>query len=209
MERRIQPTKNNDEKRNTYAMLKGRYTKAVKYGFSFEAMSLAYALIEDRLRSFLLYIGALDERDSFKVTRNSVRRTDLKMIAEKYPDKKGVNNLGITAITAKIRLIRATLLWAEDQVGNPESEYLKVIKSEYERCLDNDALLKTLEDIESFCAYRNEVIHAAFNKNYMILDSGISYEVEKVMEAERFLELQINALKRSNKIRKKMNMKKI
>lgn len=209
MERKISPVADNEEKRNTYAMLKGSYAKAMKAGFYFQAMLIAYALIEDRLISFLLYIGALNDRNSHKITQEPGRAKQLKMIVASYPDDKGNSNLGIAAISGKMRIIRATLLWSEDQLETPDDQYLKILKAEYEGCLDIGGLLESLDVIEAFCKYRNEVVHAAFNKNYEILNECIEEEVRKVMEAEKFLETQVSALKYKNRIRKTMNLEKI
>ena len=47
MERLIEPVKSNTEKALTYRQMKGRYNKAMKEGFYFEAVAIDYAMIED------------------------------------------------------------------------------------------------------------------------------------------------------------------
>ena len=47
------------EKYQVYRYSMARYAKAMKEGFFFEAILIDYAMIEDRLRSFLWHAGGL------------------------------------------------------------------------------------------------------------------------------------------------------
>ena len=63
----IQPVRDNYDKHDTYANVLGRYKKAIDEGFFLEAILIEYAMLEDRLRSFVYYLGALNDRNSFTI----------------------------------------------------------------------------------------------------------------------------------------------
>ena len=66
----IKQVENNKEKSEAYRILTGRYRKAINEGFNFEALLIDYALLEDRLRAWLFYIGVLGSRFSTKPTKS-------------------------------------------------------------------------------------------------------------------------------------------
>ena len=53
--RYIKPVADTMDKQNTYREWIGKYNKAIRYEFYYEAILIDYALLEDRLRSFLYY----------------------------------------------------------------------------------------------------------------------------------------------------------
>ena len=57
MSRRITPVTDNKDKKLTYSHNLKRYNKAMRDGFYFEAILISYAMMEDRLRSFLYHMG--------------------------------------------------------------------------------------------------------------------------------------------------------
>ena len=61
---KICPVSNNTDKQRTYKENCAKYKKAIQGEFYFEAMLISYAMLEDRLRSFLYHIGALKTRTS-------------------------------------------------------------------------------------------------------------------------------------------------
>ena len=61
-ERQIASVNSNLDKYNTYRVLIGRYRKAIAGEFYLEALLIDYALLEDRLRSYLYYMGVLSTR---------------------------------------------------------------------------------------------------------------------------------------------------
>ena len=67
IEKQIAAVKDNTEKQEAYRKQLGRYRRALNNEFYFEAMLIVYAMIEDRLRSFLYYIGALRKADDPKL----------------------------------------------------------------------------------------------------------------------------------------------
>ena len=87
MTRCIDPVKNNTDKQNTYRTNISRYNKAMKEGFFLEALLIDYALMEDRLRSFLYHIGLLENRDSYSIDSDRAKKS-LKPVIEEYKGEK-------------------------------------------------------------------------------------------------------------------------
>ena len=204
-EKQIAAVKDNAEKQEAYRKQLGRYRRALNSEFYFEAMLIVYAMIEDRLRSFLYYIGALHKADdpklNVKQTKAILRRlyfgSDEAALGQKM-------KLGL--ISTKEKLIRNTLTWTLEYEGIPEETYLAVLKSAYEG-LDIGGLLATLDQIDDWRGYRNEIIHGLLNKNVTSVDAELKSKVETGMEYARFIDSQVKALKKKNVIRNKMKIK--
>lgn len=199
--RLIEPVKNNRDKQQTYSNNIRKYNRALKQGFYFEAILIDYALMEDRLRSFIYYIGGLKSKDSYKICKGSVRDRITKIVGQ-YKQESENNSLGITNISGKIKIIRATLLWATNVEETPQDKYLKTLKSQYEGQLDIGGLLDTLEDIQEWCKYRNELIHALMNKNINSIDQEVEIQAIKGMKLARYIDEQVKLLKKGNWIRR-------
>lgn len=202
--RQISPVNGNIDKQKTYREMLGKYKLALKEGFYFEALIIDYSLLEDRFRSFLFYIGALRNRESYRFNVQKARE-NIKPIVNQYSDQKSPN-LGISSLNGKMQIIKATLKWAceANHVGKNE-KFLHTLKSEYEG-LDIDGLLQTIDRIEKWKDYRNEVIHALMNKNIDSLYSELHDKVVEGMELARFVDEQIKILKRKNKVRKSLGL---
>lgn len=201
----IAPVANNIEKYYTYREYISKYSRAVKEGFYFEALLIDYAMLEDRLRSFLYHMGALKTRDSHKVDFRRVS-THLKYAVEAYAEKGEAKNLGISSISGKIRVVRCAFLWAANasDMGKTDT-YELVLKSRIE-AIDIEEFLKTLSSVQKWCAYRNEIIHGLLNKNIASVDLNIAAQAEEGFILARKLDAQLRVFKRGNVIRKKMKL---
>ncbi|MCI7144865.1 MAG: hypothetical protein MR991_00175 [Clostridiales bacterium] len=204
MTRQIKPVENNQEKYETYRALKGRYAKAMHYGFYFEAMLIDYALLEDRLRSFLYHAGALANRESFKINAQRTK-TVIKDILRKYKRDGENDSIGIVNISGKIKVVRSILRWSSETAEVYEERYPKALKNQCES-LDAQALLETLDHIREWCDYRNEVIHAALNKNIESLYSDLEEKAVEGKQYADYIDSQIRILKKGNKVRKAANL---
>ncbi len=205
-EKMIDAVKSNTEKQATYREQLGKYRRALNNEFYFEALLIVYAMLEDRMRSFLYYIGALrrsdDQELNVKKTRSILRGFYF------GSEEKAVNKrLDLNQISTKEKLIRSTIIWAIEYVGIPEEQYLAVLKTEYEGCLDMDGLLTVLDDVDTWRNYRNEIIHGLLNKNVNSVNADLKAKVEDGMSYARFIDSQVKALKRKDNIRKKMKIK--
>lgn len=202
----IKKSQNNTEKRETYRYLLGRYKRAVDNEFYFEALIIVYAMLEDRMKSFLYYCGYFANRNQLRLytkTRNDI-------LATFWSDSEGRKTPSFMNISTKIDFSRNMLEWAEtveekDIVGN---DYLVALKKLIEN-LDVDGMIETLEDLrgdQGWLRYRNEIIHASLNKNINALYEGLGDKVELGMKYARFIDSQVKLLKKSNLVRRKMKM---
>lgn len=192
----ISPVKDNIDKQKTYATMLNRYSLAMKDGFYLEAILIDYAMMEDRLRSFIYHIGGLVDRNAIKIAGRS--RKYLKEMMASY-DPKG--NLGVTNISGKIKVVRAVLSWEEKCEGVPDDRYLKALKDRLES-LDIGGLLDTLKSIEGWKGYRNECIHSVMNKNIDNLGEEVAIKADEGMKLARFIDSQVKILKKRDVIRR-------
>lgn len=203
--RLIQPVSDNKDKQRTYTENMAKYKKAIAGEFFFEAMLIDYAMLEDRLRSFLYYIGLLKSRDSYKAD-NAVVVSKIRPIIAAYKRKDESDSVGITNISGKMKIVRCTLLWAANTEGTSGDPYLTALKCQYEGALDIEDVLDKLNEIVKWCAYRNEVIHALLNKNTGSLMQDLPQQARRGMELARFMDDQVKKLKKGNVIRRRLKL---
>jgi hypothetical protein len=199
----IKQANNNNERQETYRYLIGRYKMSVKTGFYFEALMIVYAMQEDRLKSVLFYSGVFENRNKVKLSKKT--KDGLQFILQ---NKYGASErFSLTTITGKIKLLESLLYWTESANEEDEqySEYLVSVKHLFES-IDIDALRETLEKLKEWLQYRNEIMHAAMNKNITELYEGMEEKVELGMEYARELDANVKILKKENCVRKKLNM---
>ena len=203
--RQISPVNGNVDKQRTYREMLKKYKVALKEEFYFEALIVDYSMIEDRFRSFLYYIGALRNRKSYKIDGQKIKE-NIRPIVMQYSGQK-TSSLGITALAGKLKIVRATLKWAQeaDHIEKDDG-YLYVLKSEYEN-LDIEGFIQVIDQIEKWKDYRNEVMHALMNKNMDSLYEELQDKVEEGMILARFVDGQVKILKRRNKVRKYLGLK--
>ena len=84
---------------------------------------------------------------------------------------------------------------------------MAILKDQYESCLNMDSFLSTLDEINDWRDYRNEIIHGLLNKNVESINAELKEQVEKGMGYARFVDSQVKALKRKDLIRKTMKIK--
>lgn len=203
-ERKINPVNDNADKAMTYRELMGKYKKAVKSECYFEAMLISYAFLEDRLRSYLYYIGVFRTKDSYKFDNKKIKPY-IKAMVEKYSENTKLN---VSSISAKMNIVRSVQLWYKDGCRNDDNSlYLSELAECIDVCGDADEMLDILNRISEWCEYRNEVVHAVLNKNLNSLYSELRDRVEDGMALGRMIDKQISAMKRRNNIRKVLKLK--
>ena len=200
-ERLIKPAENNIEKAYTYRQMKGRYSKAMSEKFYFEAMMIDYAMIEDRLRSFIYHIGGMNNRTSSKLD-NKTSKVFLIPLYNDFCNKKSAG-VCLNNISTKYNLIRAVLSWVETTEG-AEGKYQQKLKFACES-LDIDDVLNCMDELEKWCKYRNEVIHSLLNKNIDSLEQELAEKTAEGMQYARYLDAQERILKKGNCIRRSAN----
>lgn len=203
MEREIKPVENKMEKYQTYRKLKGRHSAAIREAFYLEAILIDYALLEDRLRSFMFYMGLISTRESTKVYKKA--KSYLEPIVEHYKRENEKSAVGITNIGDKIKAVRCAALWASETETEEWNPYLYSLKRSIENT-DIQYLLELLEQIDKWKKYRNEVIHSLMNKNLGSLDEKLAEKaVEGRILAEQ-LDNQLRLFKKGNLVRKVLKL---
>lgn len=203
--RQIKPVHDNKDKQNTYRTWMGRYLKAMQYEFYYEAIFIDYAMLEDRLKSFLFHIGAYYDRESYKANKGEAVKY-LKSIVSEYKNRNEKDGLNVSNISGKRKIIRCVLKWSlESENIDKKQKYLSALRYQCES-LDTETFLEELEKIEKWCEYRNELIHALMNKNVDSTQMQIAERAAEGMELARYIDSQVRIIKKRNKIRKSINL---
>ena len=199
----IDSVKNNQEKFKTYKEIMGCLSKAIKAGFYYEAILIDYALLEDRLVSYLYHMGIIGERDKLKI--GTKRKKELKPILLSYNQK--ADNLRLKNISTKIMIVKTLLLWASETTEDlSRNKYLKTLKSRCES-VDVDGVVEILDSLDKWRDYRNEIIHCLMSKSTYSIDSTLKEQVLNGRDYARFLDAQLRIIKRGNVIRKAAKLK--
>ena len=194
--RYIKPVEDNYDKQHTYAAMLSKHHLAIKHQFYLEAILIDYALMEDRLRSFIYHLGGMASRNDSKISGRG--RKYIKQILQEYDPKA---NLGIGSIFGKRRIVRAVLAWKESTTESPKDKYLKALWTRLDS-IDREKLKTALDNTESWCDYRNECIHSVMNKNLNSLNDEVAQKAEDGLKYVRIIDDQVKVLKRGNLIRK-------
>lgn len=182
-----------------------RYYKAMGEGFCFEALLIDYALIEDRLRSYLYYIGVFDRRDDSRGCK--VARKQLNAMQGAYLNKPNPG-LCVSRITGKMDIVKATLLWFKDQQEPPsDDKYCSALWKQYNERIDADEFLKLLECIDSWREKRNEIVHGLLGKEVNALRASLEPLCAEGFELFRRLDAGVTNVQYHNRIRRAMKMR--
>ena len=196
MSKQIEKVQNGAEKYETYKAMTGRHKVAMKHGFWYEAMLIDYAILEDRLDAFLWAAGVIAEPDGASLGNRRTRPLLTEIIC-KYTE--AAKPAPLRNIGGKIAAVRSLLLFANDTPA-PEDRYLAAL-AEGLRALDIDALLAVLAQIDNWRNYRNQVVHAAMNKNIYALTEDLEHNAALGLELARAIDNASRVLKRRTKIR--------
>ena len=204
MERRIAKVENCHEKQETYQEQMRRYSKAIKEGFYYEALLIDYAVIEDRLWSFLYHAAFFCNREGTSCWKKTKKH--FQSFVEEYKKQDENPNLSVGNLSGKIRVVRSMLLWASESDASEETDrYVLTLKNQLEG-LDIAAILDALEGIEQWKGYRNEIVHGLLNKKRNAVDQEMLEQLAKDgMKYAREIDSQLKILKRGNRVRKVAN----
>ena len=164
-------------------------------------MMIDYAMIKDRLRSFIYHIGGMNNRTSSKLD-NKISKVFLIPLYNGFCNKKSAG-VCLNNISTKYNLIRAVLSWVETTEG-AEGKYQQKLKFACES-LDIDDVLNCMDELEKWCKYRNEVTHSLLNKNIDSLEQELAEKAAEGMQYARYLDAQERILKKGNCIRRSVN----
>lgn len=203
-ELQIRQATNNIERKETYSYQIAKYKIAMREGFYFEALMIVYAMLEDRLKSFLYYSGALSTKNG-KMKPCPKTKADLRIILTQEFSEKELFRM--STITGKMNLIRAIIKWSDSVELNEmeASTYMCYLKREMES-IDIGGILSVINELEVWLRYRNEVMHAAMNKNIVALFENLPEKIVQGMKYARYIDSQVKILKKNNRIRKAMKL---
>ena len=105
----------------------------------------------------------------------------------------------------KITLVVASKpgVFALERAAKAGVEGCVVRRKDYATSEEFDAaLLETLDAIDTWRMYRNEVIHSLMNKRMESVQQKLSEQVEQGVQLARQLDAQVTILKKNNRIRK-------
>lgn len=205
-ERKIAPVTDNNDKSRTYKELMKKYNRAIKSECYFESILIAYAMMEDRLRSYLYYLGCLRTRSSHTFDNKKISNDIKELIATYSGDD--VCNLGINSITGKMRIVKSVQNWFNYGYPNPHgSDYLDELALCIDINGDPDEMLIILVEIEEWCKYRNEVIHSLLNKSLDSLYNELPQKAEEGIALARAFDKHVGRIKRKNSLRKYLKLK--
>lgn len=176
----IKRAKSNKAKMQTYAELLGKYKESIDNGYYGEAELIVYAYLEDRFKSFLYYIEAIDSKNDRSINSNMQRLFGSEQI--------------IDNITAKMEVIETSIKKCGKLKG--EDEYAAFLDKVYKYAFNKSEFKSSLKAIRNWCKYRNELIHGLFNKDLEDLHSGYRAHVEDGYQLARQLDNYVEQLKR-------------
>ena len=201
MSEAIQSVKDNQEKYETYRNNIGKYNLAMKYGFYFEAMMIDYAMLEDRLSSFLVACGIMFAPDNFSLGSKANRGILREVIAKITGNEKAP---ALRNISGKIEMIRILLQFAESDYAG-DRKYLKLLH-EGLQVIDRAAVADALDGVDTWRGFRNEIVHAAMQKNVYSIKDEIEEQARNGMQYARIIDNAAKTMKRRKRIRQSVKM---
>lgn len=186
---KIKSIENNIEKKQTYAILNKKNKIALENNEYETVILLSYSMIEDRLLSFLHYLGVINRNNTPIYPDDyidSIIRPLLKY-KENVPKERvyKLNN-----ISTKIKIIKLFLKNAEDRLF-----YIKDCNSIIEKNIGIKDMKKFLSDLSAWIKIRNEIVHASFNKNINDLDINIELSAKEGYKLAKLISSYTNKIK--------------
>lgn len=196
---------NNLEKSSAYKAQMDKFKQARAQGFYFEGIFILYAMLEDRLSSFLFHAGVINSsRD--KITTNKIVKPCLDEILSGLNNK----NQKIAIISNKILITQAILKWSKGPMTFPNDEiskdYRSMLYRQIHKSAGMDEMLLTLNKIQEWCRTRNELVHALLNKNPNHQEESLHLLIEEGYALTRKFDNFVHSFKVRNTIRKQFNI---
>lgn len=203
-EKKIQQITNNMEKYINYRELKGRQSAAIENGFYFEALLIDYALIEDRMQSYLYHLGILEDR--LVLEMSEIANIYIKPIILEYKRNEEKARIDLKKLEDKMKIVRCILKWVNESDRITDVDYLITIKRQCES-MDIGLMYDLLGRLGEWKGYRNEVIHGLMNKNIDSLNLNLKFNAIEGRKIADELDTQLKIMKGKDEIRKSAGMK--
>lgn len=203
-EKKIKQITNNMEKYINYRELKGRQSAAIENGFYFEALLIDYALIEDRMQSYLYHLGILEDR--LVLEMSEIANRYIRPIILEYKRNEEKARVDLKKLEDKMKIVRCILKWVNESDRITDVDYLITIKRQCES-MDIGLMYDLLERLGEWKGYRNEVIHGLMNKNIDSLNLNLKFNAIEGRNIADDLDTQLKIMKGKDEIRKAAGMK--
>lgn len=201
MKSKIKVVQSKEEKQKAYNKYLKQYNKAIKEEFYLEAISIDYAICEEKLKLFLYVSGCINQQlDVTKKYRKVLRQ---------IWDLNRKQKFGINKISSKYTYILKILDWTEDDKINLEFEhkvYQKFFEELKEKIIENidiRELRNIINKLAEWCNLRNEIIHSLLNKSLEGLEKELENCAKEGFEIAKNLEAIVKKYEKNNDIRKK------
>ncbi len=202
MNPRLPAITNNYEKSITYKDQMARFKLATSQGFYYEGIFILYAMLEDRLSSFLFHAGVVDKSRQRITTNETVKHQLIPII---NPDNSP--NITVKKITSKIQIMQRIIAWSESyQVAESEDTFQDILATCLNKSSGREEMKETLASIEKWCSSRNELVHALMNKSTDALEESLKSLVAEGYTHTRKLDNFVRSFKVHNTIRKQFNI---
>ena len=215
----MKTVKNGQEKYQAYKQNFSMLNKAMKYHFYLEAVAITYAMMEDRLVSFLHHAGV--------VTRD---KGDMSINGKVYPQmrelmgKTETESIRIKNISVKIEVIQKLLELSEEKAAEIDAaavaktahkpkrkraieDYMQQLRKQVQATVDHDNAMDVLNAVDKWRQYRNPLIHALMSKTTETSEITKKICAEEGCDLVRSLDhILVKDFKKDNQLRKKYNI---
>ncbi len=203
----IEKSKDKMEKRETYAGMFRKYNLAVKQGFYLEAVFIIYAMLEDRINSFLLYSGLVSyKKDKLKLSSGAAGE----LASELYWRGKNHNSdsrVNLSMISNRIELLKNLTCWTEETERTASTKkYDSDLMDQMIGSVDLYEMKEVLGQIVSWKHVRNECVHALMNKNFYSEEQKTQDLADQGIVLVRRMDDLVKKFKKNNHLRKKYNI---
>lgn len=203
----IKPVSDNMDKMLTYRNMMVKHRIAMNQKFYFEAIMIEYAMLEDRLASFLYHVGVLTPKNGKLKFSSNDTKLFVQNILENYVLKKPPERIDLKNISTKINIVRGLIFFASDSLVEKEhNKYYSTLAAVFKERLDLQALQETLNKITEWCRCRNEMVHSMLNKSFTDLIDYASPKAKDGIVYARYIDKCVDAVKGRNKIRRSANL---
>ena len=177
----MENVKNNMEKYNSYREQTGKFKKAMSLEFYYEAIFISYAIMEDRLISFLDHIGLVTSKNA-KLSKRTSPYVRYML---------NVKNVNIKNISTKIDIIKHIINLTPEESEKLEERFLQEkgttkmkgyiteLSLFLSEKIDSNEIKVKLEELNEWIDKRNRLIHGLLNKR---TDDYFTEEVRIIAE---------------------------
>ena len=212
----MQRVSNNNERKQNYRREYKRYEVAIKYGFYLEAIAISYAIIEDRLVSFLHYAGIVS-RDQDKLKVNTAVYPHMRKLLGRTEN----SGIRVKNVSVKVRLIRSLMDMSEEKASEIDSwvkeyrienrkkgiakeGYMLDLYHQINKTIDKEKVIAFFKEFDTWSNDRNKLTHALLNNTAESIENTKIDCAEKGYSLSRkFDDYIAKSFKSKNNLRKK------